>query len=335
MDKRKLLPLGLVIILLVVWKLQNDSHSSGFITLTGTTMGPIVYNIKYLGDTNYQVAIDSLLEAFNQSLSTYIPDSEISRFNENDSLAFQSPFFYPILELSKDIHQLTEGAFDPTLGPLINAWGFGPNRNRDPENINIDSLKRLVGFSKIRFDENKIIKEERGMSLDFSAVAKGYAVDLVSQFLEDNDVDDYMVEIGGEVRCSGQNPSGKIWRIGIENPTVAPGEQELFATTVVENRSLATSGNYRNFYEVDGKKYAHTISPFTGAPVEHSLLSASVFSVSCMAADALATGFMVLGLEKSIEIVENSRDIEAYLIYADEDGTLQTYSSRGVKTEVE
>ena len=295
-------------------------------------MGPIVYNIKYLDETqrNFQGEIDSLLKVFNASMSTYIPDSELSRFNKWDSIAYESPFFKPILELSKQVYDYTGGAFDPTVGPLVDVWGFGPDKRKRGTNANIDSLLNLIGFSQIKFDEIGAMKPS-GVQVDFSAVAKGYAVDLVGQFLEDQGITDYMVEIGGEVRCLGQNPEGKIWRIGIENPTVNLENQELFATAILENRSLATSGNYRNFYEENGKKFVHTISPFTGKPVLHSLLSVSVFSSSCMEADALATGFMVLGFEKSLELVNKYESVDAFFIYADEKGELRAHATEGIE----
>jgi len=336
LDKRKLIPLGVVIILLLFWKFQQDRRLENYQLLTGRTMGPIAYNIKYLDsdERNYQLEVDSLLQAFNQSLSTYIPSSEISRFNSSDRFEFESGYFFPVLQLSKTIHQLTGGAFDPTVGPLVNAWGFGPGEKRTIDSLNIDSLKALVGFEKVSFDKSQVSKAVEGLQLDFSAIAKGYAVDVVGEFLEARGVNDYMVEIGGEVRCRGQNPEGKTWRIGIEEPTLEEEERGLFATVILEERSLATSGNYRNFYELDGKKYVHTISPFTGEPVQHSLLSASVFSKSCITADALATGFMVLGLERSLEIVNQLDSVDAYFIYADDEGELQTMATEGIEKMV-
>ncbi len=298
-------------------------------------MGPIVYNIKYSDGQkrNFQITIDSLLRDFNQSLSTYIDDSEISNFNTYGELIYSSPYFYPVLSLSKEVFTSTKGAFDPTIAPLVNAWGFGPEKRRDTENINADSLKNLTGFEKISFDTDEV-RGDSNVQLDFSAIAKGYAVDIVSEFLEARGIEDYMVEIGGEVKCLGRNPEGKAWRIGIEDPTVSFENRELFATAIIQKGSLATSGNYRNYYEKEGKLYAHTISPFTGYPVEHSLLSVSVFSKNCMRADALATGFMVLGFEKSLEIVNQMDSVEAFFIYADEVGELIGLATEGVKNRI-
>ncbi len=298
-------------------------------------MGPIDYNVKYLDGQkrNFQASIDSLLTDFNQSMSTYIDDSEISRFNRADDFRYTSPYFYPVLELSREVFAITSGAFDPTIAPLVNAWGFGPKKNRSMDSLDVDSLKNLVGFEKISFDTKGVTKTDN-VQLDFSGIAKGYAVDIVSDYLELNGIGDYMVEIGGEVKCSGRNPEGKAWRIGIEDPTLSYEERDLFANAIIEYGALATSGNYRNYYEKDGKKYAHTISPFTGYPVAHSLLSVSVFSKNCMKADALATGFMVLGFEKSLELVNQMDSVEAFFIYADSAGQLQSLATEGVKDRI-
>jgi thiamine biosynthesis lipoprotein len=237
-----------------------------------------------------------------------------------------------VLQKSKEIFDLTDGAFDPTVGPLVNAWGFGPGKeNNYLDSATVDSLLQKVGFNKIVFDNKTAIKMVPDMYLDFSAIAKGYGVDVVGLFLESQDINNYMVEIGGEVRCRGVNENDKPWLIGIEDPTVTGGDQKLFTTVFLKDRSLATSGNYRNFYVVDGKKVSHTISPFTGYPVNHSMLSASVFASDCMTADALATGFMVLGVEKSIEITERTDGFDAILIYSDNEGKLQTYVSEGIR----
>jgi len=301
---------------------------------TGVTMGVVQYNIKYLADetTDYQKEIDSLLAAFNQSLSTYIPDSEISRFNNTgtDSIVFNSSFFYPVLSASKLVFDATDKAFDPTVMPLVNAWGFGPNGEpviSDGDEEKIDSMLQFVGFDKLWFDNKKLTKHVANLQLDFSAIAKGYAVDLVGDLLSDNGIDNYMVEIGGELRCMGKNKSGNFWRIGIDNPQyLEKGGEALSAKIQIENRALATSGNYRNYYIKDGKRYAHTISPISGKPVEHSLLSASVFAKNCMLADAYATAFMVIGEKRARKIISTNEELEAILIY-EENGELKNYIS--------
>lgn len=328
--------IGALIILLI--RYSQNSQPTTIVVLQGTTMGPIPYTVKYLHSENesYQIEVDSLLIGFNNSLSTYIPQSEISKFNLNDTLVYETALFFAVLKKSKEIFDLTSGAFDPTVGPLVNAWGFGPGKeNQYLDSLSVDSLLQMVGFDKIVFDEKTAVKKVPNMYLDFSAIAKGYGVDVVGLYLESQGINNYMVEIGGEVRCRGINENGKPWLIGIEDPTVSGAEQRLYSTVFLKDRSLATSGNYRNFYVVDGKKISHTISPFTGYPVQHSLLSASVFATDCMTADALATGFMVLGVEKAIEITEGTEGFDAILIYSDQEGKLQTYISDGIKNFVD
>ena len=304
------------------------------VTLQGTTMGPIPYSVKYLHPDakSYQAEVDSVLILFNNVLSTYIEESQISRFNNENEVEFDNELFYEVLLKSDEVYTLTDGAFDPTVGPLVNAWGFGPGSEENIlDSAFVDSLLLLVGFDRIRFDQQRASKPQDEMYLDFSAIAKGYGVDVVADFLESKGIKNYMVEIGGEVRCKGESSKQKPWLIGIDDPTVDQTSRRLKATVYLENRALATSGNYRNFYIKDGRKISHTISPFTGYPVEHSLLSASVFAPDCMTADALATGFMVLGFEKARAIAMDMPEIDAFLIYADEQGQIQTFATEGIK----
>ncbi|MEQ9424122.1 MAG: FAD:protein FMN transferase [Cyclobacteriaceae bacterium] len=331
MDKRKLIPLGILVIALVIYPYIQSKKTLQYVALSGKTMGPIVYNLKYADNKgmNYQKEVDSILVAFNQSMSTYIPDSEISQLNKSDTLTFQSEYFFPVLAASKKIFDATKGAFDPTIGPIVNAWGFGPETRQEIDSLKIDSLLTLVGFEKVRFNQ-KAVGKLTGAYIDFSAVAKGYAVDVLAQYLEGRGVDNYMVEIGGEVRSKGLNPDGQNWRIGIENPQGDELDRRLHATVKLKDMAMATSGNYRNFYEQDGKKYAHTINPKTGYPVEHSLLSTSVFAPTCMTADAFATAFMVMGLEKSLTMVNQLDSLDAYFIYADQNGVLKSLATAGI-----
>jgi len=332
-DKRKLLPLVVVILLLGIWQIRKSQTASNYITLSGITMGAIVYNVKYHDPEkrNLQSGIDSLLNDLNNSLSTYVESSEISQFNLNDSIAYQTDHLFRILEESRKIHLITDGAFDPTVGPLVNAYGFGPGKQRLNDMLQLDSLLRLVGFDLITFDHKMAIKQISGSMLDFSAIAKGYAVDVIHEYLQTLEITEFMVEIGGEVSCRGKNAAGTVWRIGIEDPTVGRDEQRLLATVLLQNQAMATSGNYRNYYELDGKKYSHTIDPKTGQTVNQSLLSVSVFAPTCMKADALATGFMVLGLEKSQEKVASIDSVEAFFVYSNENGNIETIATKGIE----
>lgn len=302
---------------------------------TGQTMGTISYTVKVISAETLPLGfgIDSVLKAFNQSLSTYIPDSEISTFNQLDTLVYDSDLFYPILQRSKEIHEATDGAFDPTVGPLVNVWGFGPDKSiQVPDSAQIDSLLNLTGLNKIAFNTSYAAKRP-GMYLDFSAIAKGYAIDIVAEFVESYGVMDYMVEIGGEVRVRGKNLKGQGWSIGIDDPLVAKNERKILSILEVHNMSLATSGNYRNYYEKDGNVYAHIIDPRTGYNKNHNLLSTSVLSSDCMTADAYATGFMVMGLDESIKTVEKDPNLEALLLYQ-EDGEIKSYVSPGLKPSI-
>ncbi len=274
--------------------------------------------------------VDSLLEQFNQSVNHYLPDSEISRFNRADSLRFTLPYFYAVLQQSAEIVRLTNGAFDPTVAPLVNAWGFGPEGGELPDSVGVDSLLRLVGFDKISFDSERVIKKQPNVQLNFSAVAKGYGVDVVANYLQQHGITNMMVEIGGEVVALGTNRKGEAWRIGIDNPE-QPGQMNVAVGLV--NQAMATSGNYMNYYEQDGQKYAHTIDPRTGYPVQHSVLSASVIANDCMTADAYATAFMVLELEETRAILVQNPTLNAYLIY-DDQGTLKTFVTQGIESSI-
>jgi len=290
------------------------------------------YSIKYQAPSgnNYKDRIDSILVNFNDCLSTYIVNSEISRFNQDSIFYFGLPYFYPVLLKSEEIYNSTGGAFDPTVMPLVNAWGFGPDSGMIPDSSKVDSLKQFVGYDNIQFNEEKVWKSKSGIELDFSAIAKGYGVDIVSEFLSNQGLVNYFVEIGGEVVASGLNDKDLFWRLGIEDPSIDSGQRSPKAIVELENKAMATSGNYRNYYLKDGIKYAHTINPHTGFPVEHSLLSATVFAKDCMTADAYATSFMVMGLEEAKNLLSAVEGLEAFLIFSDEVGDLQTFATKGV-----
>lgn len=312
----------------------EQQENQNTVRFSGKTMGTVPYNVTYIDPQrrNFKAQFDSLLRQFNQSLSTYIPDSEISRFNnQKDTLYFDLPYFRPVLQASREVWQATKGAFDPTVLPLVNAWGFGPDKKKSPSEAELDSIRELVNFPAVQFDEEKVWKTDSRIQLDFSAIAKGQAVDVLGRFLEAQKIENYLVEVGGEVRCRGRNGSNEVWTIGIEDPVkVSEGKIVPLARVKLQNRSMATSGNYRNFYVKDGKRYVHTISPQTGNPIEHRLLSVSVLAPTCMKADAYATAFMVLGREKAQEIVAADPDLEAFFIY-DEEGELATAQSAGME----
>ena len=324
----------LLVAMVLIWSIRELKDSSPpleKVEISGTTMGT-TYQVKYLSPriTNFKASIDSLLEDFNLSLSTYIPESEISQFNHGTLYRFKRPYFYAMLVQSKLIYHDTDGAFDPTVMPLVSAWGFGPETTQLPSQKLVDSLLQTVGFDNLFFDENAVCKLHPNTQLDFSAIAKGYAVDLVMGYLETKGLEDIFVEIGGEIAAKGVNETGKSWAVYVEKPEA--NERAVQAVVSLDNIAIATSGNYRNFYIKEGKKYAHTISPFTGDPVQHSLLSVSVFARTCAVADAYATAFMVMGFEKALHMVEESAELEAYFIYTNAAGELATKATLGVET---
>ena len=325
--------LVLLLAVFLVWKYRQGKQQP-MIAFNGTTMGPIMYHVKYFDKEkrNFKHEVDSLLKRFNQALSTYIPDSEISRFNSDTTLLFESPFFYPVLECSKNIYELTDGAYDPTVMPLVNAWGFGPDKGIPNDSTYIDSLMQFIGFDKIMFNRDSVSKKDPRVQLDFSASAKGYGVDLVAGFLQNEGINNLFVEIGGEVVAKGKNlQKDQVWQVGILDPK--SDEINRFYKVVVglKDKAMATSGNYFNYRTIDGVKYSHTINPATGYPVVHPLLSASVFAENCMTADALATAFMVLGHDEAIELLKGTPAIDAFLIYNDESGNVKTYTTKGIK----
>lgn len=312
--------------------LETETVDSGRIVLSGNTMGTS-YRIVYLDELgrNFQKSVDSLLLVFNESLSTYIPDSEISRFNQGDSLVYESPFFHPVLQSSREIFNLTGGAFDPTVGPLVNLWGFGPEGPQAKDSARIAQLLPLVDFNNIIFDEKQVKKTKAGVYLDFSANAKGYGVDVLAEFLLKKGIANLLVEIGGELVARGVNDKGELWKVGVSRPEEEGRAEDLFSVIALNDKAMATSGNYRNYYEEGGMKISHTIDPTTGRPVRHGLLSATVIADDCMTADALATALMVMGTEKAKELQEKHGGFEIFLIYNDGAGNLRSFVSEGLK----
>jgi len=308
------------------------AEESNKIIFTGQTMGTS-YRVVYLDDQrrDFKQEIDSVLVVFNQSLSTYISDSEISRFNSADTLLIESEFFYPVLEASQQVFEETGGAFDPTIGPLTNIWGFGPGGAQRKDSVEIRDVLRIVDFNLVKFDREKVVKTRPGVQLDMSAIAKGYGVDLIADYLQSQGISNMLVEIGGELVGRGVNEHGELWKVGINQPDEGGAADDLISIIALQDQGLATSGNYRNFYITDGIKYSHTISPATGFPVRHGLLSATVLAKNCMLADAYATAFMVMGTDQAIALQQQLGTIEIFLIFNDEEGNLDTYVSEGLK----
>lgn len=286
------------------------------------------YNIRYEGTKDLHDVIKQRLLEFDNSLSMFNPNSVISHINRNDSISTDSLFEVMYSE-ARTISQLSNGAFDITVRPLVNAWGFG-NNTQQILLPNIDSIKTFVGYEKIRLIDHRIIKDDERITLDASAIAKGYACDVVANLLRENGCKNLLVDIGGEVVLQGVNQAGKAWRVGISKPKQDANGMENELQEVIESTSLcmATSGNYLQYYFVDGERRSHTIDPRTGHPVQHSLLSATITASSCMRADALATACMVLGTEEALQMIESTEDAACYLIVATKDSLQVITSSR-------
>ncbi len=292
------------------------------------------YHISYFSTEkiDYKADFDSILKKIDTSMSTYLPISYISRINKNDSTVQVDQYFVDVFNKSVEVSEKTDGLFDVTIGPLVNAWGFGYAINDTTDLRLIDSLRHFVGYHKVQLEGNKIIKLKPGIQLDFNAIAQGYSVDVLAAYLEHKGIKNYLVELGGELRASGKKKN-ENWKVGIDQPIEnSPDQRKLAAIINLRDKALATSGNYRKFYEVDGQKYSHIIDPRTGYPAKQNLLSSSVLAKDAITADAYATAFMVMGLEKSKQFLSEHKDLslEVYFIY-DDQGNWKTYASESLK----
>lgn len=292
------------------------------------------YHITYNSKADLQKQIDSVLTAVDNSLSTFNTNSTLSKINSNKSMETDEMLRH-VFNLAREVSQNTDGAFDVTVAPLVNAWGFGFKNKENVTDSLIQELKKHIGFTRVKIEKNCIVKADSAMMLDFSAIAKGYGVDAVGICLEQCGVHDYMVEIGGEIRLRGQNPNGENWNIGIVKPDPDPTgtNDQLEEVLNVTDLAMATSGNYRNFYVEGNKRYAHTIDPHTGYPAQHSLLSSTVLASDCAVADAYATAFMVMGIEKAKKVLEKHPELKAYMIYTDKDGNYATWHTNNLKVK--
>lgn len=311
-----------------------QAKKSEYLRISGFAQGT-TYNITYENSNNedYTYDIDSILKVFDKSLSIYDSTSIISRINNDDPTVEADDWFVTVFNKSADVSAISGGAFDITVGPVVKAWGFGNAPIAKHDTAYIDSLLQFVGMDKIKLEGRKIIKKSSCVKIDVNAIAQGYSVDVVSDFFEKMKIKNYLVEIGGEVRCKGTNAKNKLWHVGIDRPNdgnLTPGD-DLQAIIELNNKSLTTAGNYRKFFVENGVKYGHTIDPKTGFPARNTLLSATVVCDAAMTADAYDTVFMVLGLEKSIELLKKLPGIEVYFIYSNQQGEYEVFLSEGMK----
>jgi thiamine biosynthesis lipoprotein len=324
----------IILILAIAGSLLSSCRQpANYITNRGFTQGTI-YSITYESPdmTDYEEEIKQLLFDFSASLSTYLPTSIISRINQNDVTATVDDYFRTVFNKSAEVNKASDGVFDITIAPIVNLWGFGftgkePEMN--PEKI--DSLMQYVGMNKIRIEGDRVVKDLPGVMLDVNAIAKGYSVDVVGNFLKEKGCRNYLVNIGGEIVAKGVNASGIIWRVEVERPEDnAMFGQSKMAIIRLNNRAMATSGNYRRFHEIDGVKYGHTFDAKTGYPAMHNLLSVTVVADDCITADAWATVYLAIGLEKSIELLKKHPEHDVFLIYSDEKGNYRIYQTEGM-----
>ena len=294
------------------------------------------YHATYQCDSDFTYSINQELAKVDQSLSPFNPNSIITAVNQNKDVKLND-MFLDVFNLAMKISDETDGAFDITVAPLVNAWGFGFKNGIEPSKQQVDSLMQIIGYKKVSLKRGKISKTDDRIMLDCSAIAKGYGTDAVARLLRSKGITNFMIEIGGEIVTSGVNPEQKPWRVGISKPVEDPmgADQGVQSIVAITDKAMATSGNYRNFYYKDGKRYAHTIDPKTGYPVQHSILSATVFAKSCAIADAYATSFMVMGLVKAKQILEQHPELMAYLIYSDSDGKNAVWYSPSLKNKIQ
>ncbi len=299
----------------------------------GLTQGT-TYQVTYYDSLGRDVhkEIDSILQVIDMSMSVYNINSTISKVNRNESKDDEDVHFIKVFRQSQDISRQTGGAFDVTVGPLVKAWGFGLKHRDKVDQKMIDSLKNFIGYEKISLDQNKVIKEDARIQLDFNAIAQGYTVDVIAGFLELNHIHRYLIEIGGEVAGKGTKPDGTLWSVGIEKPQWGTIDQRpIQAILTLNNRAIATSGNYRKYFEENGIKYSHTIDPKTGYPARNRLLSVSVMADECSTADAYATAFMVLGLDSAYNFLLNKPELDAYFVYSDSANEYKTEMTKGFR----
>lgn len=312
----------------------NKERNKRYISNTGFVFGT-VYNITYQSDKDLQKEIEEELQKVDNSLSTFNSSSVISRINNNQDYKTDA-IFNEVFNLAETISNETDGAFDITVAPLVNAWGFGFKHDKMPDKTVIDSLMQIIGYNKVNLSGDRIVKTDKRIMLDCSAIAKGYGSDAVARLLKSKGIENFMVEIGGEIVVHGVNSHNNAWRIGVTRPVddSLNVENEMQTVVNVTDMAMATSGNYRNFYYKNGKKYAHTISPATGYPVQHNILSATVFASDCATADAYATAFMVSGLDKAKEILSRHPELMAYFILTNNDGKNEVWYSPSLKSRI-
>lgn len=323
-----------ILVALILWACNSDKPT--LLKIEGEAQGT-TYHISYIAPagTEVKAGTDSILLRLDSSLSTYMPASIISRINNNEHNVRVDDHFTTVLRSSNEVSERTSGLFDVTIAPLVNAWGFGPKRKEKLDTLLISSLKNLVGYKKVKIQGDTLVKEQPGMKLDFNAIAQGYSVDVLSNYLLSKGIENFLVELGGELAARGLK-LGEKWKVGIDKPVEKAGsEHEIEAIITLNNKALCTSGNYRKFYEEGGQKFSHIIDPLTGYPAKQNILSATVLANDATTADAYATAFMIMGLKKAKKFLETNKDLNLLVFFIfDENGTWNTYSSPELQGQI-
>ena len=322
---------SIFMLILVAACSKKPEYSSFAGAAQGTTYSIVFENTAGINAPDLREEVEKLLHDFDMSLSLYEDSSVLCRINRNEKIK-PDKFFMEAFKRPKEISDLTGGAFDVTVGPLVRAWGFGPDGHREFTPSKIDSLLQLVGIQKVELRDGIVWKADPRIILDFNAIAQGYSVDVICSFFDSKGIKSYLVEIGGEVRVKGSK-GGNLWKIGIDRPednNFVPGNQ-LQAIIRLKDRSLATSGNYRKFFVEDGIKYSHTIDPKTGSPARNQLLSATILASDCATADGVATACMVKGKDKAIEFIGMHPEFDAFLVFSDDSGNFETWMTENLR----
>ena len=322
----------LTIVVISIMLLASCGNLPKKMVLQGLAQGSY-YAVTYYDEQerNFQHEIDSIFHAVDMSVNLWVDSSVISKVNRNEEVVLDD-IFIDNFNIAQEAAKLSDGYFDPTISPIVAAWGFS---NKHGDSITpqlIDSLKQLVDYRKVRIEDGKVIKENPYIQLDFNAIAQGYTSDMIASFLESRGVKDFLVDTGGEIMACGGKPNGQPWIVGIEKPADNWDSEQVVQTRIaLRDKGLVTSGSTRKYVERNGKRYSHCINPKTGYPVEHQLLSATVLAENSVWADALASICMVMGLEKSLETINALDGVEAYYIFANEKNELETYTTEGFK----
>lgn len=329
----------LVAAVFIVSKYRQHKNASQAepVKIEGKTMGTS-YHITYFdpANRNFKFSVDSLLAVINKSINNYDPTSEVSRFNKHHrGVAVELPYLVPSLKVAYQMYEISGGAFDPTVMPLVNAWGFGPGKKLKMDSAKVDSIRQYIGFNKVEIREDSLVKSDPHIQIDFGGIGQGYGADVITEFLKTKGIEHMLVEVGGEGMAIGRNiKSDKPWEIGILDPNSTYENQFFKAYIKLEDESFTTSGSYFNFYEEDGVKYAHSIDPKTGWPARQALLSASVFAKDCTTADVWGTALMVLGHEEGSRLVEKHPEVQVIFMYSDGTGKINTYVTPGLREKV-